>query len=102
MIGTLLEHLAAFVLHTIETTGYAGVFVLMALESANIPIPSEVTMPFAGFLASQGVFNFWAVVVVGAAANVAGSLLSYWLAVKWGGAALKVLDKWRLFTFYHY
>ncbi len=49
----------------------------MTFESALLPIPSEVTMPFAGFLASQGILNFWLVVFLGAAANLTGSLVSY-------------------------
>lgn len=102
MIETILGYLASFVLVTIETTGYAGVFILMALESANIPIPSEVTMPFAGFLASQGVFSFWVVVVVGAVANLVGSLFSYWLAVRWGEKALVALGRAHLFTIEDY
>lgn len=102
MIETVLEHFATFVLYVIETTGYAGIFILMALESANVPIPSEVTMPFVGFLASRGVFDFWVAVTVGAVANVTGSLFSYWLAVKWGEKALRVLEKLRLFTVHDY
>lgn len=51
----------------------------MTLESALIPIPSEVTMTFSGFLATTGVFNFWIVVFVGTMANLIGSLLAYWL-----------------------
>jgi len=49
----------------------------MTLESALLPIPSEITMPFAGFLASQGLLNFWAVVTIGAIANLFGSLIAY-------------------------
>ena len=49
----------------------------MTLESALLPIPSEITMPFAGFLASQGLLNFWLVVTIGALANLAGSLIAY-------------------------
>jgi len=66
-------------LSVIGKAGYFGVFFLMALESANIPIPSEVIMPFSGFLAAQGIFNFWLVVFIGALGNLAGSLFSYWL-----------------------
>lgn len=62
----------------IQSMGYGGVFLLMLLESANIPIPSEVVMPFAGFVAFQGGFSFWAAVTWGAVGNVAGSLLSYY------------------------
>ena len=54
-----------------------AVFVLMTLESALLPIPSEITMPFAGFLASQGILNFWVVVALGGVANLVGSLIAY-------------------------
>lgn len=51
----------------------------MALESALIPIPSEVTMPFAGFLASKGELNFWLIVIIGTFANLFGSLVAYYI-----------------------
>lgn len=57
--------------------GYLAVFVLMALESACIPIPSEVTMLFAGFLVSRGEIDFLAVSLVGTAANLVGSWAAY-------------------------
>ena len=79
MIHTLLAILSTWVLTVITHMGYAGVVFLSALESMNIPIPSEVILPFSGFLASQGVFLFWAVVAAGALGNVLGSLLSYYM-----------------------
>ena len=79
MISALLETISNLILSIIEKSGYMGVFFLMALESANIPIPSEVIMPFAGFLAASGVFYFWLVVVAGAFGNLTGALFSYWL-----------------------
>jgi membrane protein DedA with SNARE-associated domain len=51
----------------------------MALESALIPIPSEVTMAFSGFLAQQGVLNIWLVIIVGTLANLVGSLIAYYI-----------------------
>ena len=80
MIADILEVISLFVLNAIETWGYWGVFFLMALESANIPIPSEIIMPFSGFLVSTGVFNFWVVVLLGALGNLSGSLVSYYIA----------------------
>lgn len=56
-----------------------GIFVLMGLESVLIPIPSEVTMPFSGFLASQGTLNVWLVIITGTLANLTGSLLAYYI-----------------------
>jgi len=59
----------------------------MTLESALIPIPSEVTMPFSGSLVALGTFNFWLVVLFGTLGNLFGSLLAYWLGW-WGEAAV--------------
>jgi len=73
----MLEFLSHFIIRLIEATHYYGIFVLMALESALIPIPSEVTMPFSGYLVQQGKLSFWTVVTVGALANLIGSLGAY-------------------------
>ena len=73
----MLEVLTGFIIQFINSTGYLGVFLLMTLESALIPIPSEVTMPFAGYLVQQGKLNFWAVVLAGAIGNLIGSLIAY-------------------------
>lgn len=83
----MLEAVTSFFLTNI-TDAVAGashpaIFVLMFLESALVPIPSEITMPFAGYLASQGKIGFWEVVFVGGTANLTGSLLVYWLG-SWG------------------
>lgn len=75
----MIELLSNAIIQFISTTGYVGVFVLMTLESALIPLPSEVTMPFAGSLIASGTFSFWLLVVVGTLANLAGSLLAYGL-----------------------
>jgi len=79
MIFTILGTVSNFILLIIRDTGYLGVFLLMFLESMNLPIPSEIIMPFSGFLAASGVFNFWLVVFFGALGNLLGSLFSYWL-----------------------
>jgi len=73
----MLEVLTGYIIHFIQSTGYLGIFVLMTLESALIPIPSEITMPFAGFLVQQGILNFWLVVLMGTFGNLAGSLIAY-------------------------
>lgn len=79
----MLETLGTFVINIISDTGYLGIFLLMALESACIPIPSEVTMPFSGSLVALGRFNLWMVVLIGALGNLAGSLLAYAIGY-WG------------------
>ncbi|MBI2098324.1 MAG: DedA family protein [Candidatus Wildermuthbacteria bacterium] len=84
MIETIFEFLANTVIFVIEATGYVGIALLMALESANVPIPSEVIMPFAGFLVWEEKLNWWFVIFAGAFGNLVGSLASYYLG-KWGG-----------------
>lgn len=77
MVSSLLSWLASIIIAIISTSGYFGLFFLMALESACIPIPSEIIMPFSGFLVWQGKFNFAAVIIWGAAGNLAGSIIAY-------------------------
>lgn len=84
MITSLLILISSSVIAVIAKLGYAGVFFLMALESAAIPIPSEIIMPFSGFLVFEGKFNFWASVLTGTFGNVFGSLILYWIGAKWG------------------
>ena len=83
MLETVISTVTHLIVSFISQTGYIGIFLLMAAESALIPIPSEVTMPFSGYLASLGRFNIYIVIIVGALANLAGSLLAYWLG-RWG------------------
>ena len=64
--------------------GLLAVFVLMLVESCGVPFPSEVTMPVAGLLAATGHLNLVAVIVVGAFANLVGSVIAYWLAARFG------------------
>jgi membrane protein DedA with SNARE-associated domain len=79
--------------------GYLGVFLAMVAESTIVPIPSEIILPFAGFLVSDhsieplthSEWNFWIVVVVGVAANTTGSLFGYALGAKLGRP---FLDRW--------
>ncbi|MDX6288313.1 MAG: hypothetical protein QOH42_112 [Blastocatellia bacterium] len=87
MIGKLIELLSVFIVATIARLGYAGVVLLMAIESACIPLPSEIIMPFSGYLVSKGEFNLWLVGVAGAFGCVVGSLVAYWVGM-YGGRPL--------------
>lgn len=73
----MIELFSNFIIQLIETSGYWGIFILMTLESALIPIPSEITMCFAGFLVTTGTFSFLPVVLVGALGNLVGSWIGY-------------------------
>lgn len=75
----ILSHIAGFIVSIIEKTGYSGIFILMILESALIPIPSEITMPFAGYLVSLNKMNIHLLSFVGGFANLVGSIIAYFL-----------------------
>lgn len=91
-------------LHLTRDWGYAGVFVLMAIESTVFPLPSEVVIPPAAFWARQGEMNFWGVVWAGALGSWAGSAASYWAArvlgrpliLRWGRFVGVTEHKWLL------
>jgi membrane protein DedA with SNARE-associated domain len=87
----ILSHFASFIVSVIEKTGYLGVFILMTFESALIPIPSEITMPFAGYLVSIKKMNIHILSFVGAFANLVGSIMAYWLGF-W--AEEKMIRQW--------
>ncbi len=86
MITDIVKALGAFIIATISSLGYLGVFVMMAVESAAIPLPSEIIMPFSGYLVSTGEFSLHGAAFWGAAGCVAGSWVAY-LAAAWGGRA---------------
>ena len=90
----------------INSYGLLAVFVLMTAESALIPIPSEITMPFAGFMVGMGVFDFWTAVALGALGNLVGSLLAYWLGYAkgedWVRFAIRRWGKWLLIREHEY
>ena len=82
-----MEHLVQFFQWTVEVIdklGYPGVLVLMTLESTFVPIPSELVMPQAGYLASQGQMNFWIALLMSILGSVFGALINYSIAVKMG------------------
>jgi len=80
MFEQLVAVLSSFVLNTIESWGYFGIFILMTLEGSFVPIPSEVIMPFSGYLASQGVFSIWNIALIGALGNIVGTIFTYLVA----------------------
>jgi len=87
MLEKLIALLSGFVIATIAGLGYGGVVLLMAVESACIPLPSEIIMPFSGYLAFKGTFTLWGAALAGAAGCVLGSLLAYFIGA-YGGRTL--------------
>lgn len=80
----LLKPIVEFITSIILAMSYHGIFFLMILESALIPIPSEIIMPFSGFLASTGKLNYIGVVLAGSFGNLVGSILTYYLGINVG------------------
>ena len=87
MISKIIEVLSAFIIAVISTGGYAGILLLMAIESACIPLPSEVIMPFSGYLVYTGRFNLFWVATFGALGCNVGSLVAYYVGY-YGGRPL--------------
>ena len=84
MVARILEFLSGIIVAVISTLGYSGIVLLMAIESACIPLPSEIIMPFSGYLVSTGEMNLWLVGIAGAVGCVLGSLVAYWAGM-YGG-----------------
>ena len=96
MTGHPLGLLATWILHVIATLGYGGVLLLMAMESACIPLPSEVILPFAGYLVWTGRFNLFAVAIVGALGCNLGSAVAYEVGARGGRGWLERYGRWLL------
>lgn len=92
----LIEYGVNLLLQIISGMGYSGIFFLMTLESAVMPVPSEIVMPFAGYLAWEGTFNFWSVVLAGTFGNLLGSILAYYIGLKLGRKFISKYGKYVL------
>ncbi|HEY2390978.1 MAG TPA: DedA family protein [Candidatus Angelobacter sp.] len=87
MFSKIISALAAFIIAVISKTGYLGVLFLMGVESACIPLPSEIIMPFAGYLVYKGQFNIFLAATAGAMGCNIGSVIAYELG-HYGGRPL--------------
>jgi len=91
MIDQVISALATWIVEIISAAGYLGVVLLMAIESACIPLPSEVIMPFAGYLVSTNQFSLIGAATAGSLGCNLGSTVAYYVAA-WGGRP--VLERW--------
>lgn len=91
MLERIIAPVAAFIIATISALGYGGIVLLMAIESACIPLPSEVIMPFSGYLVSTGRFNLALVATAGAVGCNLGSTIAYAIG-HFGGRRL--VERW--------
>lgn len=92
----IINNLANFIIQIISNSGYLGIFALMVAESALIPIPSEIIMPFSGYLVFTGKFNLIGVIIAGGVGNLAGSLIAYFIGIKLGRAVILKYGKYFL------
>lgn len=98
MVSTILEALAAFIITVISQTGYLGILLLMAIESACIPLPSEIIMPFSGYLVFTGRFHLLWVGLAGALGCNLGSLVAYYVGSLGGRPLVEKYGRWVLVT----
>src|ERR1700732_4658900 len=96
MLDQVISTLAAWIVAVISAAGYFGVVVLMAIESACIPLPSEVIMPFAGYLVSIGQFSLIGAATMGALGCNVGSRVAYYVAARGGRPAFERWAKYIL------
>ncbi|MBE0602003.1 MAG: DedA family protein [Deltaproteobacteria bacterium] len=98
MVTRLLEILAGFIIYVISALGLPGIVLLMAIESACIPLPSEVIMPFSGYLVFKGEYSLLAVSLAGAFGCVVGSVPAYYLGMYGGRPLIEKYGKYILMS----
>jgi membrane protein DedA with SNARE-associated domain len=98
MISRIIEALAVFTTGVISSMGYGGIVLLMGIESACIPLPSEIIMPFAGYLVFRGEMTLQGAALAGAVGCVAGSIPAYWLGQFGGRPLIEKYGKWVLLS----
>jgi membrane protein DedA with SNARE-associated domain len=98
MVTTVLEFLSHFIISVISHSGYLGIVLLMGIESACIPLPSEVIMPFSGYLVSAGRFRLTLVALAGAFGCNVGSLVAYYVGSLGGRPLVEKYGRYVLIT----
>jgi membrane protein DedA with SNARE-associated domain len=83
-IATYIEEFLTYITGVIASMGYWGIGIGMAIESANVPLPSEVILPFGGYLVSTGRLEFWRVVMAGTVGGTVGSAISWYIGIQGG------------------
>ncbi|HEX4067825.1 MAG TPA: DedA family protein [Acidobacteriaceae bacterium] len=87
-----------FVTHIISVSGYAGIVALITLNSGGIPIPSEIILPFSGYLVYLGRFNLLLVAAAGAVGCNLGSAIAYWIGARGGRPLVERYGNWVLMS----
>jgi membrane protein DedA with SNARE-associated domain len=94
----MVSQFTAWLVDTIGRMGYTGLFLLMALESSVLPVPSELVMPPAGYLAAKGEMNLGLALLCGVAGSMVGAYANYWVASRLGRWVFVRYGKWVLLT----
>ncbi len=94
----MLEHAGLWLVDTIGRLGYVGILVLMAMESSVLPVPSELVMPPAGYLAFKGGMNPWLALLAGVAGSLIGAYANYWVSSRLGRWVFVRYGKWVLLS----
>jgi membrane protein DedA with SNARE-associated domain len=97
----MILNIIEFITQLISSWGYAGIYITMTLESTLIPIPSEIVIPFAGFLAYMGEMNIWLIVLVSSFANLTGSIIAYEIGKYLGRGFIERYGKYVLLNMKH-
>ena len=98
MINSILTIISIFIIDTISSTGYLGIVILMAIESACIPLPSEVIMPFSGYLVTMKRFSLIGSGLAGAFGCVVGSVAAYYVGMYGGRPLIERYGKYILIS----
>jgi membrane protein DedA with SNARE-associated domain len=98
MINSILTIISIFIIDTISSTGYLGIVILMAVESACIPLPSEVIMPFSGYLVTMKRFSLIGTGLAGAFGCVVGSVAAYYVGMYGGRPLIERYGKYILIS----
>lgn len=98
LVEALIGGVFSFIQAVIDGGGYWGIVLLMAIESANIPLPSEMILTYGGYAVLQGKLNFHLAALAGGVGCMVGSLPSYWLGKVGGRPFLERYGRWVLLT----
>ena len=98
MSERILAFIFQFVTHVIDAGGYGGIAALLSLNSCGVPIPSELILPFSGYLVYMGRFNLLLVAAAGTVGCNIGSAVAYWIGAKGGRPLVTRYGKWVLMS----
>jgi membrane protein DedA with SNARE-associated domain len=98
---TLTDTIFNFAIDLMSQTGYLGIFTLMVMESATLPVPSEIVLPLAGYLVYTGQIEFWTAVTAASVGSLVGTTIDYGIGFYLGRAAILRYGRWVRLTEHH-